>query len=179
MFICVRGEEFNFAKKIGMGLVDSAIALSKLILQEKEPISKLIFVASAGSYSKDIDIFSIIESEYALQIESSYLLNNSYSPISNISHVSYETKQKIVNSSNYITRDESISELMHKRGISLENMEFFSVLSVAKHFNIPACGIFCITNYCNANAHEEFLLNHSKAKELLESYVKENYEEYF
>lgn len=178
MFICVRGEEFSFAKKIGMGLVDSAITLSELISKEKEKITKLIFVASAGSYSKDIDIFSIIESEYALQIESSFLLNNSYSPISNI-HVSYETKQKIVNSSNYITRDESISELMYKRGISIENMEFFSVLSVAKHFNIPAHGIFCITNYCNANAHEEFLLNHSKAKFLLESYVKKNYEKYF
>lgn len=178
MFICVRGEEFSFAKKIGMGLVDSAITLSELISKEKEKITKLIFVASAGSYSKDINIFSIIESEYALQIESSFLLNNSYTPLS-ISNVSYETKQKIVNSSNYITRDESISKLMYEKGILLENMEFFSVLSVAKHFGIQAHGIFCITNYCNKNAHEEFLLNHSKAKFLLESYVKKNYEKYF
>lgn len=180
MFICIRGEEFDFARKVGMGLVSCAIELSEIILKEKDSIDRLIFVGSAGSYSKDIPIFSVLESKYALQIESSYLLNNSYTPIAGLENVSHETKKQIiVNSSNYITRDESVSSLMHNRGIALENMEFFSILNVAKYFNIPAHGIFCITNYCNANAHEEFLLNHSKAREILETYVKDNYEKYF
>ncbi len=51
-------------------------------------------------------------------------------------------------------------------------MEFFSVLKVAQEFNIPAGGVFCITNYTNKNAHEDFLKNHEKAKELLSVHVK-------
>jgi nucleoside phosphorylase len=52
-------------------------------------------------------------------------------------------------------------------------MEFFSVLRVAKEFDIPAGGVFCITNYTDKNAHKEFLKNHTKAKELLNEYIKD------
>jgi nucleoside phosphorylase len=45
-------------------------------------------------------------------------------------------------------------------GVGIENMEFFSILSVAKEFEIPVAGIFVITNYTNENAHEDFLKNH-------------------
>ena len=56
-------------------------------------------------------------------------------------------------------------------------MEFFSVLKVAQEFNIPAGGVFCITNYTNKNAHEDFMKNHEKAKELLSLHVKKRIEE--
>ena len=36
-------------------------------------------------------------------------------------------------------------------------MEFFSVLKTAKEFNIPVKGIFVVTNYCNKNAHSEYI----------------------
>ncbi|OQX59927.1 MAG: purine-nucleoside phosphorylase, partial [Helicobacteraceae bacterium 4484_230] len=39
-------------------------------------------------------------------------------------------------------------------------------------FDIPAGGVFCITNYCNENAHHDFLANHNRAKELLGSYIR-------
>jgi len=41
-------------------------------------------------------------------------------------------------------------------------MEFFSILSVAKEFEIPVAGIFVITNYTNENAHEDFIKNHKE-----------------
>jgi nucleoside phosphorylase len=56
-------------------------------------------------------------------------------------------------------------------------MEFFSVLKIAEEFNIPAGGVFCITNYTNENAHEDFLKNHEKAKELLSTHVKNRIKE--
>jgi len=53
-------------------------------------------------------------------------------------------------------------------------MEFFSVLKVAQIFKIPAYGIFVATNFCDENAHADFIKNHSVAKELLTKYIKEN-----
>lgn len=82
----------------------------------------------------------------------------------------------IVNSSNYICTDSSYAKQMKNAGIALENMEFFAVLKVADYFKIPAFGIFCITNYCDENAHSYFLANHSKARKILESNARQLYE---
>lgn len=177
MFICASGEKFLFAKEIGIGLVDSAMILSSIVLKENP--KELIFIGSAGSYDKSINIFDIFTSSSAMQIETSFITHNSYTPIFNkIENVSCET-DIIVNSSNYITTDENISKQMLNAGIKLENMEFFSVLRVAQYFKIPAFGIFCITNYCNNNAHNDFIKNHSISKKYLESYVRDNYGKYF
>jgi purine nucleoside phosphorylase len=46
-------------------------------------------------------------------------------------------------------------------------------LSVAKEFEIPVAGIFIVTNYTNANAHEDFLKNHKEAMEKLTNYLIE------
>jgi len=56
-------------------------------------------------------------------------------------------------------------------------MEFYAVLKIAQEFNIPAGGVFCITNYTNTNAHEDFISNHKKAKELLTTHVKNRIKE--
>jgi nucleoside phosphorylase len=58
-------------------------------------------------------------------------------------------------------------------GVGIENMEFFSILSVAKEFEIPVAGIFVVTNYTNENAHEDFLKNHKEAMEKLTKYLLE------
>lgn len=182
MFICASGEKFNFAKEIGVGLVDTAMMLSSIVLRDSP--KELIFIGSAGSYDKKINIFDIFVSSTAMQIESSFITHNSYTPIFNkIVNVSHETHNLenniIVNSSNYITTDEDISRHMTKAEILLENMEFFSILRVAQYFEIPAFGIFCVTNYCDLDAHESFLKNHKSAKDYLESYIRENYGKYF
>ncbi len=177
MFICASGENFSFAKEIGVGLVDSAMMLSNIVLKDNP--KEIIFIGSAGSYDEKIDLFEIFVSSIAMQIETSFITHNSYTPIFNkIENVSCETNI-VVNSSNYITTDKNLSRQFLSAGIKLENMEFFSVLRVAQYFNIPAFGIFCITNYCNVNAHNDFLKNHLLAKKYLESYVRENYAKYF
>ncbi|NPA50816.1 MAG: purine-nucleoside phosphorylase, partial [Epsilonproteobacteria bacterium] len=72
---------------------------------------------------------------------------------------------------NYITKSKKISQLFLQKGLELENMEFFSVMAVAKEFNIPAGGVFVVTNYCYEDAHKEFLENHSRALDILKSYL--------
>lgn len=191
MFICARGENFSFAKDIGVGLVESSIELTALILRENPQY--LIFIGSAGAYDKSVNLLDIFVSNSATQIESSFSKDESYTPLDNkIEIVSYETLQNkskdlrsnpninlktildshnfaIVNSSNYICTDEIFARKMSSAGIILENMEFFAILKVADYFKIPALGIFCVTNYCDKNAHSDFLANHKKARDLLES----------
>lgn len=175
MFVCAgRNETFPFARPIGTGLIESAVNLTRICLFDRPDC--LLFVGSAGSYGNH-QILDIVESETAANIELSYLTNQSYTPLDNVitmqESVSHETeKSLIVNSSNYITTDSRMAEHLLKLGMELENMEFFSVLSVAKEFTIPARGIFVVTNFCNPQAHEDFVQNHALAKEKLIDYVK-------
>ena len=123
-------EIFNFAMPIGVGLIESAINLTKLC--EFDRPDYLIFIGSAGSYGK-LNIFDIIESKTASNIENCFFKKECYTPIDNIislENVSHETK--IVNSSNYITTNPSLAKAYLKLNIQAENMEFFSVLKVAK-----------------------------------------------
>jgi nucleoside phosphorylase len=171
MIICAgNNETFDFAQPMGIGLIESAMNLTRLCLFDKPEF--LLFVGSAGSYGNH-KIFDIIESKTASNIELSFLNGDAYTPLDNV--VSTNTtnkKETIVNSSNYISTNQELSEKFLNLGIGIENMEFFSVLKVAQEFNIPAGGVFCITNYTNKNAHEDFLKNHEKAKELLSVHVK-------
>ncbi|RDU70183.1 purine-nucleoside phosphorylase [Helicobacter cholecystus] len=184
MFVCAgNGEEFEFAKSIGVGLVESAMTLSQLCSCKN--IESLVFIGSAGSYDKEVKLLDLFVSDYATQIENSFLQDKSYTPIPQeiklTQNVSCETIQKIfsldlpqaiVNSSNYICVDSNYALNMKKKGILLENMEFFSVLSVARRFNLPALGVFCVSNYCGENAHQEFLKNRGKVIEKLKSVVE-------
>lgn len=168
MIVCAgNNETFDFATPIGVGLIQSSIHLTQLVLTNKP--DSLLFIGSAGSYG-DHKIFDIIHSNIATNIELGFLEDKCFTPLKN-SFVPRETLD-IVNSSNYITTSTESSKGFISLGIGLENMEFFAITSVAKEFNIPVEGIFIITNYCDKNAHKDFIKNHNKAKKLLETYLK-------
>ncbi len=177
MIICAgNNETFDFATPMGVGLIESAINLTRLCLFDKPEF--LLFIGSAGSYGEH-KIFDIIESKTASNIELGFLTNDAYTPLDNV--VSTNTDQTkrdvIVNSSNYISTNEELTKKFLKLGVGIENMEFFAVLKVAQEFNIPAGGVFCITNYTNKNAHEDFSKNHEEAKKILEKHVKKRIKE--
>ena len=164
-------ETFSFATPIGVGLVESSINLTRLCLFDKPDF--LVFVGSAGSYG-NLNIFDIVCSTTASNIELSFLDNNSFTPIDNI--LEYKSKHfkndTIINSSNYITTNIVKSKQFFKYNIEAENMEFFSVAKVANEFKIPFWGIFVITNYTDKNAHKDFLTNHQKAMQILINSLK-------
>jgi nucleoside phosphorylase len=170
MFVCAgESESFDFAVPIGIGLVDVAINLTKICIENRP--ESITFIGSSGSYGR-VEIFDIVKSRSAVNLENSYFLSGSYSPIDNsviIDDIDYGV---IVNSSNYITTNSKVSREYILNGIDIENMEFYSVLKVANMFNIPAEGIFIVTNYCDENAHKDFLENHKKAMELLIKYIE-------
>ncbi|KEA45354.1 purine nucleoside phosphorylase [Campylobacter mucosalis] len=169
MIVCAgKSESFDFATPIGVGLVESAINLTE-ILCKKMP-NRIIFIGSAGLY-KEGNLFEIFESQNAANIEISLLDAKSYVPVPQeiFNDVSHET---FINSSNFITKDEASAHKLFNLGAYAENMEFFSVLSVAKKFQIPARGIFIATNFCNENAHKDFITNHTLAKDILCEYLE-------
>ena len=160
---------------MGVGLVETAMNLTRLCLFDKPEF--ILFVGTAGSYG-DQKIFDIIESKTASNIELAFLQNKAYTPLDNVVTTNTEgTKDVVVNSSNYISTDEELTKNFLKFGVGIENMEFFAVLRIAQEFNIPAGGVFCVTNYTNVDAHADFLANHEKAKELLTEHVKKRLQE--
>ena len=172
MIVCAGDiEQFSFATSIGIGIVSSAINLTKICLEHKP--DEILFVGTAGSYG-NVKLMSIVESTSATNIEQSFLRGDAYTPldslISSKSNVSHET---IVNSSNYICTNNRMAMRYMEKGIDIENMEFYAILKVAEEFGIPASGIFGITNYCDENAHEEFLENHYEVMLNLSAYVQE------
>ena len=179
MFVCAgNNETFPFATPVGVGMVESAMNLTRLVLFDKPDF--LIFVGSAGSYGK-YEPFDIVESSVASNIELAFLEKRAYTPIDNVieayrieDEVSRET-DNIVNCSNYISTDFELVQRYRKFKIELENMEFFSVLRIAQEFTIPVLGIFVVTNYCNQHAHRDFMQNHHEAKLKLMEYVTQKY----
>ncbi len=171
MFICAgKSEQFDFAVPIGIGLIDVAINLTKICIKQKPEF--LFFVGTAGSYGEK-KIFDIVESRTACNIENSFFNANAYTPLDNMISTSDKvSRETIVNSSNYITTDEKLSKYYLSKNIHLENMEYFSVLKVAQEFNIPVAGAFIVTNYCNKNAHRDFVDNHKEAMRRLTAYIK-------
>lgn len=173
MIVCAgRSETFNFAEPIGVGLIESAINLTRQCLFNKPEF--ILFVGSAGSYG-EYKLFDIIESKRAANLELSFLSNDSYTPLDNVleSENKMTRNDTIVNSSNYISTNRELTKQYNEYGIGIENMEFFSVLQVAREFEIPVAGIFVVTNYTNENAHDDFTKNHKEAIDKLTNYLVE------
>jgi len=176
MIICAgNNETFEFAQPMGVGLIETAMNLTRLCLFDKPEF--ILFVGSAGSYG-GAEIFDIIESKTASNIELAFLSNDAYTPLDNVVSTN-ETGEKdiVVNSSNYISTNAELTKKFLNFGVGIENMEFFAVLKIAQEFDIPAGGVFCITNFTDENAHKDFLKNHNKAKELLEEHIKRRIKE--
>jgi len=188
MIVCAGNiEQFDFAKPVGIGLENVAINLTRMCMREKP--SFLFFVGTAGSYGGK-EIFEIVEAQKATQIEQSMITGDAYTPLEdvvqgitsledmadmNFSFFSdqYVSRETVVNSSNYITTNEAAGVWYRQKGIHLENMEFYAVLKVSKAFNIPAAGVFIVTNYCNKEAHSDFKKHHQEAMNRLTQYMKE------
>lgn len=177
MIVCAGGNEsFKFAKSIGIGLIESAINLTKLCLESKP--KTLIFIGTCGIYNQG-EILKIYRSSHAFNIEFSKLSANFYTPALNEINLNVSRETYKINSSNYICQNKKAAEEFSNLGLDFENMEAFSVLSVAKKMHIKAECILCATNFCDENAHKDFIKNHQKAKEKLENFLADFMDENF
>jgi len=173
-------EVFNFAEAVGVGMINCAINLTRICLFDKPDF--LIFIGTGGSYGRK-KLFDFIETKTSSNIENCFVYKKCYTPADNLITFSKDvSRETIVNSSNYITTDPETAKKYLKLNIDIENMEFYSVMKVAKEFEIPVIGMFVVTNYCNENAHKDYLKNINKAKKILienlvkKRIIKEKYE---
>lgn len=175
MIVCAgRTELFEFATPIGVGLIESAYNLAKILKNNKS--GAILFVGSCGSYGR-LGMLDSFYSGSAFQIEHSLLSDKAYTPLENkiINNVSCET---IVNSSNYITTDKEASDKFLELGADAENMEFYSVLWAAKEAGVEAKGFFVTTNYCHQDAREQYAKNIKSATEIIYDKYKKELREY-
>lgn len=175
LLVCAgSSENFKFAVPIGIGLIDSAINLTKILsnLETKSKTSEIIFIGTGGLY-RDGKILEIYESSFAVQHEISEIENFSYSPIMNKICPDVSRETLVINSSNFVTTSEKYAYKFANLGYFIENMEFYSVYKVSKFFGIPCSAIICSTNFCNEKAHSDFIKNHNLAKIKIEKYIKE------
>ncbi len=171
MIICAgESEQFDFALPVGIGMTDVAINLTRMCMTNKPKF--ILFVGTAGSYGEK-KLSDIIESKTAANIENSFFTGGSYTPIDNVISTAEDvSRETVVNSSNYITTDVTLGKHYLGNNIHLENMEFYAVLKVAKAFGISAGGVFVVTNYCDENAHKDFMANQKEAMNKLTEYMK-------
>lgn len=163
-------ESFQFATTIGIGMVEPAINLTKILLNLKQLPKKIIFIGSCGIYGNE-NLLKIYQSSLAFNYEISGIMGLSYTPIKiNLPNVSQKTI--LINSSNFITNSAEISKKFKNLGFTAENMEAYSIKCVALKFGIEFESILCATNYCDGNAHENFIQNYPKAKENIIKYLK-------
>jgi hypothetical protein len=108
-----KSEVFDFSYPIGVGMVVSAINLTQLCLFDKPEF--LLFVGSAGSYGEH-NIFDVVQSKGASNIELSFLQDKSYSVVDNVIVSQFDNikHQTIVNSSNYVTTDFELAKSYNK-----------------------------------------------------------------
>jgi len=171
MFVSAGNKEiFKDVLPIGVGSINATMSINKLCLFHKPEF--LLFFGSAGSYGKH-DILDVVESSSSANIELSFLEDNSYTPLDNAcrNDINFCKNDSIVNSSNYITTNPNLGSKLLDYGIALENMEFFSIMSVAKEFKIPVGGVFVITNKTNKNAHEDYEKNIYQAMSILNNQI--------
>ena len=73
-------ESFEFAKAVGIGMVEPAINLTKILLNLKQLPKKIIFIGSCGIYGNE-NLLKIYQSSLAFNYEISGIMGLSYTPI--------------------------------------------------------------------------------------------------
>jgi nucleoside phosphorylase len=105
MIICAgNNETFDFAQPMGVGLIETAMNLTRLCLFDKPEF--LLFMGSAGSYGNH-SIFDIVESKTASNIELGFLSSDAYTPLDNVvsTNIDNRVKDVIVNSIFQLTKN--------------------------------------------------------------------------
>ena len=158
MFICASGENFSFAKEIGIGLVDSAMMLSNIILKENP--KELIFIGSAGSYDINLPVYDLllVENSYSDSSFARVQNNSTYDVVPSSKHLNEmiletakEKNQKITVGTAYSTdvfyRQEQTNDQIKEHHCLACEMESFALFHTAKMLHKQATCILTISDH--------------------------------
>jgi len=176
VFVCAgRTEVFEFAKSVGVGMVEAALGVAEILRESK--FDEVVFVGTCGLYDKRDELLKIYEVFKVENLEMSGVLSLAYSPLFEMTekiksviktpNVSRET----FNSSNFITTDAKTAQKFSSFFVG-ENMELYGVKVACERAGVAWRGILCATNYCDQNAHKNYVKNIKEAKKRLEKYIE-------
>ena len=163
-------------RTLGIGYLEAALQLNK-ILQDAN-YSRIIFLGTAGSYSQELQIGDIVSVASVALLNLGTMLEHSYVPQEyNLYASSPLTTHHSVTvnclSSLEVTANETISKTIVERSAFsaklplVENLELYGIAKIASEHNILWSALLGITNYTNANAHQDWKTNHERVSEKL------------
>jgi nucleoside phosphorylase len=140
---------------LGIGFLEAAINLETIV--NKKKYQKIIFIGTAGSYSKNYSIGdSVSVSETRLLLRKDAHIPKPY-PIYKL-----ELIDNLKSAICFSSLDISLNQSLCHANDSVENMELYGVAKIADKYQISCSAILGITNYANANAHQDWLSNNEK-----------------
>ncbi len=165
-------------RTLGIGFLEAALQLNK-ILQDAN-YSRIIFLGTAGAYSQQLKIGDIVSvSSVALlnylTVEAKGYLPQEYE-VYESSTINNQKPAIYANclSSLEITKSEALSKKIINSSLFaldhlplVENMELYGIARIASEHNIPWSALLGVTNYTNANAHQDWKTNHETVSEKL------------
>ncbi len=194
--------EESSIRTLGIGYFDAALQLNK-ILQDAN-YSRIIFLGTGGSYSKELGIGDLVSISSVSLLNLGTVLEHSYVPIEYDAYecsrlqAQHSTVSANCLSSLEITKCNQVSkkiENYYKDPVRhaasfiqqssseagtiqlplVENLELYGVAKIASEHNIPWSAFLGITNYTDANAHQDWKANQERVSEkLCESVLSKN-----
>jgi nucleoside phosphorylase len=151
---------------LGIGFLSACLALERILVENKD-IEDIIFVGTAGAYSKTLEIGNIVEvNETGLlnfgTVEQKAFVPQAYEEYPCFLKFNKKIKKAYCLSSLEITQDTKISkkiiDVFATRDI-VENMEIYGLAKVANENSKRFSALLGITNYTNIDAHNDWKEN--------------------
>jgi nucleoside phosphorylase len=151
---------------LGIGFLSASLALERILVENRD-IEDIIFIGTAGAYSKTLEIGNIIEvKETALlnfgTVEQKAFVPEAYEEYHCFLKFDRKIKKAYCLSSLEITQDTKISkkiiDVFETRDI-VENMELYGLAKVAHENSKKFSSLLGITNYTNIDAHSDWKEN--------------------
>lgn len=148
---------------LGIGYLNAALNLERVLTNDKE-IEKIIFIGTAGAYSKTIELGTLVEVSRMALLHFGTIDQKAYVPKAYEEYhcfPSFDKKIKKVTclSNLEITKDTKISkrvmDTFTTRDI-VENMELYGVGKIATYHKKPLSALLGVTNYTNIDAHDDW-----------------------
>ena len=169
---------------LGIGYLEAALRLNN-ILRDRN-YSRIIFLGTAGAYSEELQIGEIVLVSQVALLNLGATLGHSYVPRD---YDSYQSSPPTTHhsatanclSSLEITTCETLPKTIIRHSAFdirlplVENMELYGIAKIASEQNIPWSALLGITNYTNANAHQDWKAHHERvSKQLCEAFLSTN-----
>ena len=148
---------------LGIGYLDAALNLERILSKDNE-IEKIIFIGTAGAYSKTIELGSLVEvSRIALlnfgTVDQKAYVPKPYPEYHCFASLDKKIKKVTCLSNLEITKDTKVSkkvmDTFTTRDI-VENMELYGVGKIANYYKKPLSALLGVTNYTNIDAHDDW-----------------------